>query len=173
MSIQEKAQEALTYLCEVNGRVLFTLERTPPQWLREAVDRAHGGLLPNDAVFRSVYELLELIAEGESPEEAVSRIADQATESDLLKWVDGYPYAPDDIDEAVESFGYGGFYEAVSGGYRLYLQEIADAITAAKTGQPPQKRKNRNEKKNSSTDSRSYRKFRQPLRVAESQHSGD
>jgi len=130
MSIQEKAQEALTYLCEVNGRVLFTLERTPPQWLREAVDRAHGGLLPNDAVFRSVYELLELIAEGESPEEAVSRIADQATESDLLKWVDGYPYAPDDIDEAVELWGYDNFYQVVGGAYYLYLWSVANVLAA-------------------------------------------
>ena len=120
MSIQEKAQEALAYFTEVNGRVVFVPDREPPLWYRR--------LLPNDAVYQSVYDILCCLADGTEPEEAVDLLSQKTRESDLLRWLERYPYAPDYIDEAVELWGYDNFCKVVGKAYYLYLWSVANVL---------------------------------------------
>lgn len=83
-----------------NGDAFVCLKDGAPEWMTEIVRAAHDGSLPDDWTYDAVRQCVDLIAEGNDPDD-VAPEADVYT-SDLLAWAPGHV---DLIDQCMADFG--------------------------------------------------------------------
>jgi hypothetical protein len=82
--------------------------------LKQLVHDAHNDMLPDDYKYQFIYEALEAISESDNPDEI--QLESDVYNSDLLKWVSSHLTRASYVDEAVETWEYRSFFEALSAG---------------------------------------------------------
>jgi hypothetical protein len=123
----ERALEGLT----VNDDDKVVTTDGAPSWLQDMIYEAHDGAMPNDFVFETVYEVLDILAYmDENPEHAVElELQPDIYNHDLIEWLK-VPHALSWADEAVERYGSdsSGIAQLLMDGQLLHKEFIAQTI---------------------------------------------
>jgi hypothetical protein len=98
----------LTRRTREDGTSYTTLTDEAREWMRDLVQDAHNGMLPDDWKYDAIASTLEFIADRDDWEDAQDEWADGMTDvysSDLVTWFGSHGAREDYVDRAREEFG--------------------------------------------------------------------
>jgi hypothetical protein len=126
MSIQELAKmlsSALVTGKRNDGEDFVHLKDKSPQWMTEVIHAVHGNKLPDDTVYALIEKCADVIAEAESPADAIYEIEPDVYTSDLTGWLHARVDHTEYVNEAIEE------------GFDKDVHTIADLLTMAQARQ--------------------------------------
>jgi hypothetical protein len=140
MTVKERAADALYYFDHVehkitDSKMILVLKGDAPQKLRDLVQAAHLGLVPNDTSIRMIYEMLCALSDVSDD----SAIADTIAEfeppthyNELIDWLGSDTTRVDYADDAIERLRAGrsefNLLDVLRLAYKLEVEEIAAVI---------------------------------------------
>jgi hypothetical protein len=105
MSIQELAKmlsSALVTGKRNDGKDFVHLKDKSPQWMTYIIQAVHGDKLPDDTTYALIGKCADVIAEAESPADAIYEIEPDVYTSDLTGWLHARVDQTDYVNEAIE-----------------------------------------------------------------------
>jgi hypothetical protein len=118
-----------------DGTMFYHLKDGSPQWMTDAIHKAHDELMPDDWIYEQCYHLADSIAQSDPDkwDDYISEWADSLVDvynADRTKWLASNLYYGAYVDEAVEELGHsdqGIFGDIGIGQYRM-TEQIAYAL---------------------------------------------
>lgn len=106
------------------------------EWQQDIIHQAHGDRLPNDDIYERIYDILSMLRECESEEDAQDRIYEIEADIytfDLTKWLHNHIENVYYLTEVLEEYGSNirdGF-ELLTVAQSKYIQEIGNALLSS------------------------------------------
>jgi L-lactate utilization protein LutC len=148
-TVQELASElskAFETKTRNNGDEFVSLKDGSPQWMTDAIHKAHGDKMPDDHIYRFCEMAADAMAECDREDEDSLREAIQAIEEpvythQIMKWFAGnYEYCDQAIEQGLWESGigtrgneHGQVTNLVAIGMVLHIQEVGFALLDALT----------------------------------------
>lgn len=103
------------------------------EWQQDIIHRAHGDRLPNDDMYERIYDILSMLRECESEEDAQGRIYEIEADIytfDLTKWLHDHIENVCYLTEVLEEYGSNirNGFELLTVAQLKYIQEIGNAL---------------------------------------------
>ena len=132
MMIQTLATEVLQYMDTrthtMDKKPLITVREAAPAWIHDLIQRAHGGMLPNDWRYAAIKTILEHIEDADDPDDALENWEPDIYDRDLVDWLRSYGSRKQYVDDAVKEYGWTYLMEALQLGQRFEMEEIFDMV---------------------------------------------
>ena len=126
--------EAFTTKKRDNGEDFYLLKDGSPQWMTDVVHAVHGDTLPDDTIYKMIYDALSTLTElDEEAEEDKMRDAIYSMEPDvytsnLTAWINKRNNHVYYLTEALEEFDIKDGFQALSMAQKMQMDEIGDAL---------------------------------------------
>lgn len=104
-SLASEFSDQLEKKTRSNGTRFWCLKDNAPKWMLDAVREAHGDLLPDDHVYRFVYEALSAIEDYETIDDAKCSIESDIYTHQLLAWLNSNLTRVATCDDAICELG--------------------------------------------------------------------
>lgn len=140
IDIHEYAREAAGYFTtsrrETNGHEYVHLRDDTPEWVREAVYRAHGSgdILPDDWRYQTIRNALDALADGADPDEDAGEWSEGQVDTStyrLAQWLGSHSIRASYCDEYLSQFEPGSVMSAIAGGQYLEAGEVWSLVVDA------------------------------------------
>lgn len=108
MDIKELAEHARSFFTthKRGEEEIYVTEKRHPTWIHKMIFRIHdnGNILPDDYKYEYTVDALDLLAEGNDPED--TQLEPDVYNHDLLKWLASHLERVGYVDEAAEDMGH-------------------------------------------------------------------
>ena len=130
-TVQKLATEAYGYLDTKTDRGVWAMKDGTPEWVRDLIYEAHGGMMPDDFKFRFVAEALSALADSEDTDEAREGLEPDVYHGRLLEWVGTNLNRAGYVDEVIEEGGVSDFFSLLQAGQARELDEVFTLVLSA------------------------------------------
>ena len=120
----------------LNGDRFVCLTDDAPEWLTDAVRKAHDGEFPNDWRYRICSAICDEL-DAETDDDRISDIADSLVDVynyELITWAGEHVNRIGDVDEACREYGVAddaGIIDRISLGQYVTIRNMAETLAAA------------------------------------------
>ena len=117
-----------------NGEIFYHLKDNSPQWMTDAIFKAHNDRMPDDDIYSRINYILNHFVDNDdestidSLRETIDELEPDVYTSDLTKWlhsrVDNVYY----ITQALEESEFKDGFQLLTYAQSIYIREIAEAL---------------------------------------------
>lgn len=115
-----------------DGKEFVHLKTNSPQWMTDAVHKAHGNTMPDDTIYEFCQRAAFAIADAEEPEEAINEMEPDPYTHDLTAWLHARADHVYFLTEALEEgSGITDGFQLLARAQQIQIHEIARILLAA------------------------------------------